>query len=138
MGNSSIRHSCEHMRSHALALSPLARGSIIPLGANILLRQGCASLRNPNTPAVSVTLTASVAQEPNHRIVRPPPNPWHHLSIGVPTSDCRSQLRPSQGGDVGISTQRISQLAAFPSISIPLVAVADGEDPSHIKSSRNG
>ena len=60
-------------------------------------------LRKPTTPSVSTPLTAPIARQPKHRIVRPARNPWRHSPIGVATPNCRSPLRPSQRGDVGTS-----------------------------------
>ena len=63
----SIRHSCEHVRSHARRLNPLARGCLIQPDAKFLLRQDCARVRAPNTGGASSSLTAAVIHDPERR-----------------------------------------------------------------------
>ena len=72
-GISAIRHSCEHMRSHARRLNPLARGVLIRPDANFFLRQFCAPPRSSRTRSASSLLTPldnSKAQYPYRAGVR--------------------------------------------------------------------
>ena len=78
MANSAIRHSCEHMRSHARRLKPLACGCRVPPAANFLLRQGCARLRSTRSGRIPWPLTATAIHEPKHPLRTPanrPPAP---------------------------------------------------------------
>ena len=80
---SAIGHTCEHMRSHAPRLNPLARGFLLWPDANFRLRQSCPRMRMPSTQSDSAPLTAPITQEPKHCILRPARNPRRHLPIGV-------------------------------------------------------
>ena len=67
MGISAIRHSCEHLRSHARSLNPLPRGVLIRSDANSLWRQRDPWMRTLTTPAVSDPFTATIARKPANR-----------------------------------------------------------------------
>lgn len=61
---SKIHHSCEHLRSHAHRLNPLARGYLIWPEANSLPRHCCAPLRSTRSQRVSWPLTALQSSQP--------------------------------------------------------------------------
>ena len=65
VANSAIRHQREHMRSHARALNPLARGYLMWPVANLLLRQCCAPLRSSRSRHVAWRLTATDGSHSN-------------------------------------------------------------------------
>ena len=96
-----------HMRKHAQS-----RAEIESSRARVPYTAGCefsaaTGVRAPAQPEYSKRFRGAygpIAQEPNHRIVRPPRNFWRHPSIGVATPDCRSPLRPSQRGELTTSS----------------------------------
>ena len=65
MGISAIRRTCEHLRSHAPGLNPLARGCSIWPDANYLLRQGRALLRSNGSRTATCLLTALNSYQSN-------------------------------------------------------------------------
>ena len=69
VGNSSIGHMREHVRSRALPLNPLARGYPISPDTRSHLRQCCARVRSSRSTLPPSTLTASHPSraEPPHR-----------------------------------------------------------------------
>ena len=52
------RRTCAFVRSHAWRLNPLARGVLLRIEPNVLVRQACAPMRSSRSGCVPSTLTA--------------------------------------------------------------------------------
>ena len=73
-----IRHSCDHMRSHARSLILLACAFSISPDASCLRRHHCARLRATNTGGATDPLSATVRRDPE--------SGFRRLSTNIPVS----------------------------------------------------
>ena len=64
-----IRHACEHTRSQARSLNPLARVFFIGRGADFLLRQCCAPLRSSLAGNATALLAARSGSKSDTRLI---------------------------------------------------------------------
>ena len=74
-----IGQTCQHMRSHARGLNPIARERLIQPNADFPRRHRCAGLRTRNIGGVSYPLSAIHVQQEPHRIqilTTKDPAPW--------------------------------------------------------------
>ena len=71
MGQSSNRHSSDHMRNRAQSLNPLARSFLVSPDGNFPRRHRCARVRASNTGSVAVALTPVFVQHPDGHVRSP-------------------------------------------------------------------